>query len=476
MKPTIALLLFAIFLFPFQATDASLRLAPGPNVEPAVVLKLSDLRSAYLLRSGIVHYDESHLSPVGVRQQLQRHFDVVIALLLVTTPKSIETALARLQDVDDHKWSASEQATWRQRLLEARYAQLRRLAAYRDRGLFPLNEGQADHPVPIFVDRHDTACAVGQLMRWSGWTENVATIQRTNNLVYVPEAKRSPVASWVVTSGLTLEEAALIQPGYTPVAPYLISDYEPTEPAFFQGGLKYENFQFNAQNFTFSGPLTFHQGVDTCDGCTFTPTSLGPLPFPATVGFNAGSGLIPGNFDTLDPIGNRWLSIGGAGSLFGSPPFRLIGGQSQTNTIQRILISFDVSALGADTYLTQIAQHSYPTYSGFGPIFTGSSQGQYEMTTKAKSIVNTLLATTNFDETPLPPPGQPDFTAKSAAGNLLTHPNKITVSSTIWLYNGATVDSVVFGFQVVPEPSTAVCSLVGLGLIGLCVTRRRVIA
>jgi hypothetical protein len=97
------------------------------------------------------------------------------------------------------------------------------------------------------------------------------------------------------------------------------------------------------------------------------------------------------------------------------------------------------------------------------------------MTTQALPPGGLILATMNFDETPLPPLGQPNFTPKSASSNLLTHPNKITVSSTIWLYNGATVDSVVFGFQVVPEPSTAACSLLGLALIGLCVTRRRLI-
>jgi hypothetical protein len=397
-------------------------------------------------------------------------------MLLVSTPRSIEIALTRLEEANGQAWSASERADQRQRLLAMRLVQLQRLAAYRDRGQFPLNEGQADHAVPIFVDQHDTACAVGQLMRWSGWSDEVAAIERSNNLVYVPDARRSAATSWVLASGLTIEEAALIQPGYTPVAPYLISDYEPTELAFFQGGLKYENFQFNAQNYTlFSSAVTLHQALDFCDGCLFSPTSLGPLPFKATVGFNAGSGLIPGNGESLDPIGNRWLSIGGAGSLFGSPPFRLIGGQSQMNTIQRIMISFDVSTLGADTYLTQIAQHSYPTYSGFGPIFTGSSQGQYEMTTQAKSIGNTLLATMNFDETPLPPPGQLDFTRKSASGSF-NQISTIRVTSTMWLYNGATVGSVVFGFQVVPEPSTAVCSLIGLGLIGLGVTRRRVIA
>ena len=284
---------------------------------PLLFLSYRTCDSAYLLRSGIVHYDESHLSPAGVRQQLQRHFDVVIALLLVMTPKSTETALARLQDADDHKWSASEQDTWRQRLVEARYVQLRRLAAYRDHGLFPFNEGQADHPAPIFVDRHDTACAVGQLMRWSGWTEHVAAIQRTNNLVYVPEAKRSPVASWVLTSGLTLEEAALIQPGYTLPTPYLTSDYEPGELSFLQGGLKYENFHIDIQTFSSTGPLNFHQGVDSCDGCTFTPVGTAvPL---AGVGFSAGANLIQGVFtDTLDPIGNRWIVIGGATDFYGN--------------------------------------------------------------------------------------------------------------------------------------------------------------
>jgi hypothetical protein len=475
MKRTIAAaLLLAFVAIPFQVVNASLHSAPQLNDQRPIVLKLSDLRSAYLQRAGVVGYDKSKLSPERLRQQLQRHFDVVIGLLLVSTPRSIETALARLEAADDHMWSASERADERQQLLAMRYLQLRRLAAYRDRGQFPLNEGQADHAVPIFVDRHDTACAVGQLMRWSGWSENVAVIQRTNNLVYVPEAKRSPVGSWVLTSGLTLEEAALIQPGYTFITPYLTSDYEPGELSFLQGGLKYENFHIDVQNFSSTGPVTFHQGVDICDGCTFTPVGTA---VPRTgVGFSAGTDLLHGVFiDTFDPIGNRWIVIGGATDFYGNGN-RLLRGYSLGVPIQRIQLSFDVSTFGTNTYLTQIAEHSYPTYSGFGPVFSQNNQEQYEMTTRALAPGGLPLATTNFDETPLAPPGQPNFTTKSAASNLLTQANKITVSSTIWLYNGATVDSVVFGFQVVPEPSTAVCSLLGLGLIGLCVTRRRVIA
>jgi hypothetical protein len=69
-------------------------------------------------------------------------------------------------------------------------------------------------PTPIFVDSHDTACAVGHLMRLSGWKREVASIRLNNNLVYVADIATGSVARWILTSGLTLEEAALIQPSY----------------------------------------------------------------------------------------------------------------------------------------------------------------------------------------------------------------------------------------------------------------------
>jgi hypothetical protein len=462
-KHLVALSLAALVLF-VPGANASYQPRTQPNDSHVVVLKISDLRSAYLQRAGIVRYDSSNMSPEGLRRQLQRHFDVVLGMLLVSSPRSIETALTRLEAASGHAWSDEKRAGWRNKLATNRYLQMQRLAAYRDAGRFPLNEGQSSRAVPIFVDRHDTACAVGHLMRLSGWKDEVAKINETNNLVYVPDAFHSDVTSWALTSGLTIEEAALIQPGYTPVAPFLISDYEPGELMLSQGGLQYGNFQFSAQNYIFSGALTFHQSVDTCNGCTFTPTSSGSLTLPskAIVGFNAGSGVFTNNAgDNVDPIGNRWLSIGGAGSLFGAPPNRLIGGQTQLNTIQRIVISFDVAALGAGNYLNMIAEHSYPTYSGFLTGFFGPGQGQYEMTTEGRTIGNTLLATTNFDETPLPPPGQFDGVRKGSSGSF-SQISSIHVQSTLWLYNGATVDSVVFGFQLVPEPSFFCIAISGL--------------
>ena len=182
--------------------------------DPSILLRTSDLRSAYLVRAGVVNYDATDRSPQGLERQLQRHFDVVIGLLLASTPHSIETALARLEMTDDHTWSKTERTDRREKLMSMRHLQLRRLAAYRDRGLFPLNEGQSVQPVPIFVDEHDAACAVGQLMRWSGWDEDVSSISHTNNFVYVPDVSRGPINEWILDSGLTIEEAALIQPAY----------------------------------------------------------------------------------------------------------------------------------------------------------------------------------------------------------------------------------------------------------------------
>ncbi len=189
----------------------------GNESAPTVVLRTSDLRSAYLIRSGQVRYDASDTTPAGLRRQLQRHFDTVVAFLLLNTPDSIEVALDRLQTEQRASWSTADREAWRDRLIASRRALIIRLVDYRNRGQFPRNEGRAAAPVPIFVDNHNIACAVGHLMRISHRERDVAGIQRESNLVYVPDVTAGPLVAWTLTSGITLEEAALIQPAYGPV-------------------------------------------------------------------------------------------------------------------------------------------------------------------------------------------------------------------------------------------------------------------
>src|SRR5688572_2602267 len=130
--------LVALLATVLQRAEASYALRTPSHDQPCVVLQTSDLRSAYLQRAGVVVYDGSNATPEGLRQQLQRHFDVVLSLLSCATPDSIDIAVVRLEAADDHAWAAGERTARRQDLLAARRVQLRRLAAYRDRGTFPL--------------------------------------------------------------------------------------------------------------------------------------------------------------------------------------------------------------------------------------------------------------------------------------------------------------------------------------------------
>jgi hypothetical protein len=198
-------------------------LAPGRVVaassEPSavrvrVVMVDARLRSAFIQRATGFDRSPPPATFAARQRELRDHFDAVLSLLVANTPRSLETALDRLEQRRGEDWSNDERVMWRQRLAEERLTNVRRLHRYQRRGLFPINQHVADRAAPVFVDNYDTACAVGHLMRESGWSEEVAAIQAENNLVYVTDVAEGPVVEWVATSGLTQEEAAIIQPAY----------------------------------------------------------------------------------------------------------------------------------------------------------------------------------------------------------------------------------------------------------------------
>jgi hypothetical protein len=89
------------------------------------------------------------------------------------------------------------------------------LRRYRRRGRFPLNHDSQSRSVPKFIDSYGTRCAVAHLMEVSGLGELVRHIARTDNLARVYRLARLPeVRAWLDASGLTLDEAARIQPEY----------------------------------------------------------------------------------------------------------------------------------------------------------------------------------------------------------------------------------------------------------------------
>ncbi|MEX2467531.1 MAG: hypothetical protein WD995_11525 [Gemmatimonadota bacterium] len=99
--------------------------------------------------------------------------------------------------------------------LAARQTAIGWLEEYRAAGDFPHNHVHPGGRVPVFVDPHGTPCAVGYLMVRSGEHGLVEEIVRTDNRVRVPDlAGDERVAAWLNEHGLTLSEAARIQPTY----------------------------------------------------------------------------------------------------------------------------------------------------------------------------------------------------------------------------------------------------------------------
>ena len=98
---------------------------------------------------------------------------------------------------------------------ERRNTALNWLREYRERGEFPRNHTHADARVPVFVDEHGTPCAVAYLLQKSGREDLVREIASADNNVYAWElAGDARFSDWLDETGLTLGEAARIQPQY----------------------------------------------------------------------------------------------------------------------------------------------------------------------------------------------------------------------------------------------------------------------
>jgi hypothetical protein len=114
--------------------------------------------------------------------------------------------------------------TARQR--ENRAAAISLLEGYRDAGRYPLNRDYPGEYVPYFVDPvTDAHCAVGFLMAQTGHEALVRRLAAADNHVRVLDlAGDAEVRQWLDEYGITLEEAARIQPWYEPgMGPILIA-------------------------------------------------------------------------------------------------------------------------------------------------------------------------------------------------------------------------------------------------------------
>lgn len=97
----------------------------------------------------------------------------------------------------------------------ARARNLVALHAYWVRGVFPHNHDFPNRRVPYFVDRHGTLCAMAYLIERSGAGDLVHRVAASYNNARIRElAADQELESWLDRNGLTVGEAARIQPDY----------------------------------------------------------------------------------------------------------------------------------------------------------------------------------------------------------------------------------------------------------------------
>lgn len=93
---------------------------------------------------------------------------------------------------------------------------IERLHRYRVAGVFPHNHHLAVR-APYFIDDHGTRCAMAHLIEEGGGAALVAAVHQTRNNAYVRELADEPaLIAWLDRNGLTVAEAARIQPSYDP--------------------------------------------------------------------------------------------------------------------------------------------------------------------------------------------------------------------------------------------------------------------
>jgi Secretion system C-terminal sorting domain len=80
---------------------------------------------------------------------------------------------------------------------------------------FPINSFHSVRQ-PYFIDLYGTHCAVGYLVKESGFPEISFAISKKQNYAYVPEIQDKELVQWSIDFGFSLEELALIQPTYAP--------------------------------------------------------------------------------------------------------------------------------------------------------------------------------------------------------------------------------------------------------------------
>ena len=138
---------------------------------------------------------------------------------------------AHFDSVDNELRAASvSKLTAQQRTMRAKLVSW--LRDYRNAGRFPENNRFADRAMPFFRDSHGTLCAMAYLVDRSGRGDIVDHIAKTRNNAFIHELVDDPeLVRWIAASGLSVDEAARIQPSYGP-PPVIVENGDRVSPNY----------------------------------------------------------------------------------------------------------------------------------------------------------------------------------------------------------------------------------------------------
>jgi hypothetical protein len=120
---------------------------------------------------------------------------------------------------------AQDPSALRATLAARRQHHIDELAAYAEAGAFPRNR-VALGKLNVFRDEDGHLCAVANMVHLDGLDALVDATAKTNNFVKVADEPSGALHDWVLSSGFTREEIALIQ------EPYIRE--QPSNPSFAQ--------------------------------------------------------------------------------------------------------------------------------------------------------------------------------------------------------------------------------------------------
>lgn len=86
---------------------------------------------------------------------------------------------------------------------------------YGQAGIFPKNTHHT-FTIPYFIDDYNTACAVGHLIRETGYEDLACRIANEMNYAYLEQMPYPEIAQWATLMGFDVAELKWIQPAYAP--------------------------------------------------------------------------------------------------------------------------------------------------------------------------------------------------------------------------------------------------------------------